>query len=1377
MTQTTPSPQTDALSLPTPKQQTKPPSRRGWRRALRWFFRGFLGLLLIVLVVVGVTLMAMRTAPVQAWLVEQINVTLRPATDHETGIWVRLTHLAGPVPFAFETGLECYDGKGLWLRVPSLAFDWNLTALPKSVVLAMHLRDAALLRLPDTPPAPSEPPSEPLDETEVRRQLGDILRTLHTLPSWLPDVRLDAFTVENFRFPQTLLEGTLPTLPQESASLPLKNRPETQASLLSHGDMPTTRADVDVRLTAGTQGAELTSTVTLTDPTGTRFPLGSVDVSGLEASLKTALSLPDEGTHVGLTTDTGLRVQVRGVDNIRPAASGNIPALLFLGQGATVDMHCHSGMTAPADAGGIDTMQAALTSLRAKVGPLHVDGHASWDNTTRETTETGSPTPGVPSSGAWLSGNLAAAFDVVLHPLADTTPTNDGHSLPQRRESVTPLDALRTPFTLHVSASGPVTAPRITVETQCAQADAGGYALKDALVRLESAAVRWHAIMGLLNATSAEVPVVEDAASTELQLHMAAALNGQPLQADLTLFAVPAPKTNKTALLAGVRNLRGNLLGVELSGEVHSLMSLPLGAAMPGLDGKVGVRAANWKALSLLAPEMHMDGEVALALQLQSHPQSVSTTGKSMGQSATMQWHVPHLSYRDGSGVAVDVQDLHGETVLSDIWGKRHVSAHTELARVRQGDKTLNAKVRAQGSLLGSLEAHVETGGWAQSRVDAIWEPGRATVQHLEFALPSFKLGLRAAPGIAVAYDDTGVRFQNIDISFNPSGRIRTQGNLGAETLNVQLDVEKFDFAPWRTLVDALPEGTAEAHIRVAGSMASPAGNLRANVRALRMPGTKLKPLNMDLTGTLDQGRGTTGAFNLQLHLDPASVRALGGTECRVEASVPLQYHKDGPPQPAMQGPLAATVRWSGDVAPLWALVPVSDQRLAGKLAIALDVAGSLETPKAKGFVKMDKGRYEHVDLGVLFPSIALRVDIDHAGKTSLGTAKVHLDVADGKGGTVRMAGQAGLDGKQLDITTNIDHLRPLHRRDVRVELSGQVAVRGEATAPQVRGHIDVNQGAILLNRLNVGGSVDTLPVREHVPAWVGGHSHAPTATPAHHVPSAKPKPQATPVSTPAAPAGREAGSGLLDLRLRIPGRFLVEGYGLQSEWKADMRVQGTPAAPIIGGQVEAAKGKLDILGKTFKLTCGTITFGGGNVANPLLDILLTNKTATLTSNMAITGTVRKMQLTLSSDPALPRDEILARMLFGKSASELGRLENLRLAAAVAQLAGFGSGNGEGGGMLDSTRQALGMDVLRFNTSDSESSASSKSSKSNDVTAGTSVEMGKYLTEDIYVGVQQGAKQGSTAFVIQLELTPRATMEVRTEQNGTKGGLNWKYDY
>ena len=45
------------------------------------------------------------------------------------------------------------------------------------------------------------------------------------------------------------------------------------------------------------------------------------------------------------------------------------------------------------------------------------------------------------------------------------------------------------------------------------------------------------------------------------------------------------------------------------------------------------------------------------------------------------------------------------------------------------------------------------------------------------------------------------------------------------------------------------------------------------------------------------------------------------------------------------------------------------------------------------------------------------------------------------------------------------------------------------------------------------------------------------------------------------------------------------------------------------------------------------------------------------------------------------------------------------------------------------------------------------------------------------MGGQQGAKQGTTALVVQLELTPKANLGLRTEQQGTKGGLTWKYNY
>ena len=257
----------------------------------------------------------------------------------------------------------------------------------------------------------------------------------------------------------------------------------------------------------------------------------------------------------------------------------------------------------------------------------------------------------------------------------------------------------------------------------------------------------------------------------------------------------------------------------------------------------------------------------------------------------------------------------------------------------------------------------------------------------------------------------------------------------------------------------------------------------------------------------------------------------------------------------------------------------------------------------------------------------------------------------------------------------------------------------------------------------------------------------------------------------PAAPAAAPAEvEGSLNLRIRAPVRFMVEGHGLTSEWQANLLVGGSPAAPVITGELRALKGNFDFLTKNFSLTRGVITFGGGSLSNPLLDIVLTNETPNLTAHISITGTVSKMKLSLSSEPSLPRDEILSQILFGRSTNELGRLEALQLAGAVAQLAGFGSG---GGGMFDFTRKALGVDVLRLGTSPTGAAG-----EPGDQTAGgTTLEMGKYIGDLIYVGVQQGMKPDSTAFIIQLELTPRINLELRTEQQDTWGGVRWKYNY
>ena len=320
----------------------------------------------------------------------------------------------------------------------------------------------------------------------------------------------------------------------------------------------------------------------------------------------------------------------------------------------------------------------------------------------------------------------------------------------------------------------------------------------------------------------------------------------------------------------------------------------------------------------------------------------------------------------------------------------------------------------------------------------------------------------------------------------------------------------------------------------------------------------------------------------------------------------------------------------------------------------------------------------------------------------------------------------------------------------MRLSLSGDVKVTGSAKDPRVTGALTVDNGAIQLENIEGGtSSVTALPISEAADA--GAVSRNKERTEQKRTKNEKTE---------------TAGSGFIDLRISSPGRFLVDGFGLFSEWKTDLAIRGPLTEPVISGEVSAVKGSLDFLNKLFKLEKGIITLGGGNLANPLIDMLLTNAGTEVTSHIHIAGTVKKMKLSLSSEPEMPKDDVMAHILFGRSANELGRYEALELAAAMAKTAsGFGRG-------MNSPRKALGLDVMRLKSGGGSSSSSGGSGMSN-----MAVESGKYINDSIYVGVEQGMKEGSTAGTIQLELTPRLKFELRSQQDNTSGSLNWKYNY
>ena len=265
------------------------------------------------------------------------------------------------------------------------------------------------------------------------------------------------------------------------------------------------------------------------------------------------------------------------------------------------------------------------------------------------------------------------------------------------------------------------------------------------------------------------------------------------------------------------------------------------------------------------------------------------------------------------------------------------------------------------------------------------------------------------------------------------------------------------------------------------------------------------------------------------------------------------------------------------------------------------------------------------------------------------------------------------------------------------------------------------------------------------------------------------------------------SGSGpKLDVNVLIPNRFFVRGKGLESEWKGNLQVSGPATNPVVTGSINSIRGQFSLLGKQFTLSRGDVEFSGATPPDPLLNVLVTYAAANITAEATVSGPASSPTLTLSSQPPLPQDEVVAQVLFGQSASSLGRMEAIQLAAELASLSGFGSG---GMGVLGEVRDTLGFDVLRFGSMQNgpkqqtsrnvgllqPPGQSSGSSAQEDSIP--SLEVGKYVMDNVYVGLEQGMNGDASGVRVEIELAPNLNLEGVSTPQGSEVGLNWKKDY
>jgi translocation and assembly module TamB len=158
--------------------------------------------------------------------------------------------------------------------------------------------------------------------------------------------------------------------------------------------------------------------------------------------------------------------------------------------------------------------------------------------------------------------------------------------------------------------------------------------------------------------------------------------------------------------------------------------------------------------------------------------------------------------------------------------------------------------------------------------------------------------------------------------------------------------------------------------------------------------------------------------------------------------------------------------------------------------------------------------------------------------------------------------------------------------------------------------------------------------------------------------------------------------------------------------------------------------------------------------------VLARSSTKDLTVILRLTGPIGGPKIELTSEPALPTEEILSRFLFGREAARITPLQAVQLANALNTI-----GGGKFFDPLRPARQWLGLDALDIG----ESGAGS-----GEVALG----VGKYLGERVYIRAERGVGAKSGKVSVEVEITPYISLKTEVGEDAEAGvGINWKWSY
>ena len=604
------------------------------------------------------------------------------------------------------------------------------------------------------------------------------------------------------------------------------------------------------------------------------------------------------------------------------------------------------------------------------------------------------------------------------------------------------------------------------------------------------------------------------------------------------------------------------------------------------------------------------------------------------------------------------------------------------LARFTANAKLVNGSGQIRAAFAGRRGADFAFSTAADVSPDTIRLTGSGRIEGRALVLNQAAVLTRSGDGWALAPTSLGFAGGTAIVSGRSGSRPEVHAQLQAMPLEV-LDIA------WPKLELS---GSASGRLDYAWK-GNRAGDINLKIRGLSRAGLVLasKPIDVGIAAIVSN--------------DKAGLRAVAASDGAIVGRAQARFAPLGGGaliDELMKAPLFAQLRYSGPADTLWRLTGSEVIDMTGPLAVGADISGTLANPVIHGALRTQNGRLESPVTGMVIQQVTTQARFsgpqlifDQISGTTPG------------GGSLSGSGSVTFSGGRtaLNLAFTASKALLLNRDDVAARVTGPLQLRSNGQSGTISGDLKLNQGRFQLGRASAAAAVPQLNVRE----------------------------------TGLAPEDMIEPQNLhpWKLNLKLVGSDIrVTGLGIDSRWATNLQVGGFADEPAFTGTANLVQGNYDFAGRFFRLDRGVIRFRGEAPPNPLLDIHAEATVQGLNADVTVRGTGLKPEITFASTPPLPQDELLSRILFGTSITNLSAPEALQLASAVAALQ-------SGSGSLDpinKLRKAIGLDRLRIVPADIATGQK------------TAIGAGKYITRKLFVEVVTDG-QGYSATRVEYQMT------------------------